>query len=175
MKKRGRKKNGANKKLSIRQQRYKAYRLAGMAIAPAAIKSGYSPSYAKSNRVDRWAGVSFIDQLEIAGITDRQLAIKAAEGLEATTITVGRDGEIIERPDYAVRHKYLQTLLSMIGHLRRSDDGVAKTLSEAVLALVRTNQQQLRAEDVSTTIDITASSGDNRPVSNNSGELEVVR
>lgn len=61
---------------------------------------------------------NFIELLDEYGVTDVKIAQKLAEGLEATKSVVMEKGEFIDvQPDFATRHKYLETLLKVKGHL----------------------------------------------------------
>jgi hypothetical protein len=61
---------------------------------------------------------NFMELLDEAGVTDNKLANKLAEGLEATKSVVMGGGEFIDvQPDFATRHKYLETLLKVKGHM----------------------------------------------------------
>lgn len=61
---------------------------------------------------------NFIELLDEMGVTDTKIATKLAEGLEATKSVVMEKGEYIDlQPDFATRHKYLETLLKVKGHL----------------------------------------------------------
>lgn len=84
--------------------------------------------------------------MEEGGITDKKLKEKLEEGLEATKVVSARvivikgrptsqaDGELppadsrtddfIDVPDYAVRHKYLETALKLKGRLGSSSSSV---------------------------------------------------
>jgi len=71
------------------------------------VEAGYAPSTATVPS-DITQSKGFIQVLEEAGVTDIKLAKVAKEGLSAT-----KGGE----PDYAVRHKYLETGVKLKGHM----------------------------------------------------------
>lgn len=58
------------------------------------------------------AKLSYLDFLEEAGLTDKLLLDKLKEGLESKRF-IPRKGKIAALPDYAVRHKYVETGLKL--------------------------------------------------------------
>lgn len=90
---------------------------------------GYSKSVAESpSIVTRSKG--FQDLLEEAGVTDEKLAEVMNEGLSATkAVVMGTKSEesfVDIQPDYAIRHKYLETSLKVKG-LQQTDTGGGNT------------------------------------------------
>lgn len=80
--------------------------------------AGYSPqTITKPSNMTRSA--SFIALMDKIGITDERLSRKLDEGLEATKAVVmgakSEDSFVDIQPDYAVRHKYLETGLRLKG------------------------------------------------------------
>lgn len=73
---------------------------------------------------------NFIELLDEVGVTDNKLAHKLAEGLEATKSVVMGGGEFIDvQPDFATRHKYLETLLKVKGHI---NNDIAKKMNISI-------------------------------------------
>lgn len=111
-------------KFTPRQLLYRKYRLEGMTIFAAAMAAGYSYAYARSHacqRVERVVKVSIIDELDIAGATNRRqarevtrIAFEAMETEECVVYRQDADGEIaLEkaktlRPNDYVRLRALQ-------------------------------------------------------------------
>lgn len=65
---------------------------------------------------DLLAKIDFIELMDVMGISDQLLNSKLKEGLGATKI-VEQAREFKEAPDYAVRHKYLETGLKLRGRI----------------------------------------------------------
>ena len=82
--------------MNIRLQKYKKNRLSGMSQQNAAIAAGFSASYAKSHGKDLEQRAKMGDVLERHGITDKRLAEKHSELLEASTDVFSRrkDGSV---------------------------------------------------------------------------------
>ena len=85
----------------------------------AAIAAGYSESTARQAASAIEITETF-KQLVNRVIPDDKLAKVMSEGLAASnSVTIGRgeDAEVVDRPDYGIRHKYLETGLKVKGHL----------------------------------------------------------
>lgn len=85
---------------------------------------GYSDSVSESPTfVTRSQG--FIELLEKAGVTDDKLAKVLDEGLNASkAVVMGKESSesfVDIQPDYAIRHKYLETGLRLKGHGNKED------------------------------------------------------
>lgn len=83
----------------------------GSTISGAMVKHGYSPSTAKrTNKITSTKGWQKLVQKHLS---DEKLAKVHSEGLAATKYEsrlIGKgESEIVEVPDFAVRHKYLDT------------------------------------------------------------------
>jgi len=102
--------------MNLRQQKYKANRLAGMNQYNAARAAGYSEKYSRQAcRVEKLAIVSMAESFEQAGVTDKFLIAHALKGLEATKL-FGKDG--IEGEDWGTRHRYFESICKMTDRLR---------------------------------------------------------
>lgn len=103
--------------MSMKQQRYKQFRLEGLCQYQAARKAGYShqTAWKKGKRIETSANVGMARAFEMLGVTDLMIAEKALEGLEATK-RYGKDGDV-EDKDWATSHKYLETISKMTGRL----------------------------------------------------------
>ncbi len=103
-----------------RQAKYVANRIAGMNKTKAAIAAGYSPKTADTMgaQIERTAGVraSFQELLRSA-IPQELITQRLQEGVNATAKTYfQKAGEVTderEDPDYATRHKYLETVVKL--------------------------------------------------------------
>lgn len=123
--------------LTMKQAKYKKARLEGMSKAAAALSAGYSHATAYHHINDVEKRVNLRHWLEAQGLTDKRLSEKVNEGLNATKI-IGylhsyrkdEDGkvekiapdevvsnEFVEVPDWHARHKYLETLMKLMGKL----------------------------------------------------------
>jgi hypothetical protein len=128
-------KKSSRRSFSIRQQKYKENRLAGMNQYNAARAAGYSEKYSKQAcRVERLVKVSLVDAFERAGLTDKAIVKHALEGLNANKViscnVISSNGEgmkdansmtkdFVDVPDWQSRHKYFDTILNLIGHLKK--------------------------------------------------------
>ncbi len=103
--------------------------LNGKAVKHAMEEAGYAPSTAnttgKLTRSKGWA------ELTDKYISDKALAKVHKEGLEATTWYQEGLGKgetvLVEKPDYSVRHKYLESGYKLKGRYQ-SDKDINKTL-----------------------------------------------
>ncbi len=80
------------------------------------------------------------------GLKRDKLLDKLEEGLEAKkAIVVGRssDSKVLNRPDFAVRHQYLETAFKLNGDLRKSDDDNGGAGGRIQLAII-VNQERVR-------------------------------
>lgn len=93
------------KPLNVRRQLYKKHRISGMSAYAAAVKAGYSQNTAKNARAKFEKGGTFQDILDIAGVTNKRIAILVEQGLRAKY----GDG----KPNWAIRHKYLDTAVKL--------------------------------------------------------------
>lgn len=92
-------------------------------VSRAMVLGGYSEATAHtpSKLTDSRA---FKEWLEEAEVSDKILADKIREGLDATrAIVMGKDSKesfVDIQPDYAIRHKYIETALKIKGHMESS-------------------------------------------------------
>ncbi len=124
-------------KMNIRQQKYKKNRLSGMNQFNAARAAGYSHSTAraKMGQFEQSAMVGMRSAFEQAGLTDKAIVEFALQGLNAKKV-ISADiyikdidgGELkvnknsndwIEVEDWAVRHKYFETILKLTDRLQQ--------------------------------------------------------
>ena len=109
------------KEPSLRARKYVKNVVAGMTDYQAAIDAGYSSKTAiKANAqiVEKSRGVKelLIELMERKGLTDDHLLDKLSDGLDNATKIQGTQDDFVEVPDYAVRHKYLETGLKLKGY-----------------------------------------------------------
>ena len=127
--------------MTLKQQNYKANRLAGMNIVNAARAAKYSESFAKSKayRLERLVKVGMADAFEQAGFTDKAIVAYALEGMKALKLqscnifiskpnpeSVDADklvinknsNDFIEVEDWNARHKFFETFLKMTDKLK---------------------------------------------------------
>ena len=107
---------------NIRLQKYKKNRMAGMSKYNAAIAAGYSETTATARGKDLDARAKIGDVLERAGLTDRVLAGKVLELIEASDFIFKRDqsgrseiiGDIkLYEPNWSARAKGLDLALRL--------------------------------------------------------------
>lgn len=121
--------------MNLRLQKYKKNRLAGMSAYKAAIAAGYSHNTAWNAHVNIEKRCNFQQELIKKGLDNDTIIKVLIEGLEATkviscnVISPKGDGmkdagpktqDFIDVPDYAVRHKFLETLLKLRGDLKEA-------------------------------------------------------
>ena len=128
------------KRLTIKQRKLIKYYLEGDTVKDAAIKAGYSEltAYTHGSRtLKRLFECGALDEkLDALGLSDEDLAMKIVEGLEA------RRSE--GRPDYGIRHRYLETALKLRGALverTKVEHCLADTLFD-VIAKANTEGEQ---------------------------------
>jgi hypothetical protein len=116
--------------MNDRQARYKLNRIVGMARGHAARAAGYSESYIKNSgrRLGGKASVAVAtlkDWMEMSGITEKQLAKHAYEGLNA----VKNSGN----PDWQARAQYFKSILELLGHLKGESSGTVNNINIRVV------------------------------------------
>lgn len=93
-------------------------------VGRAMVEAGYSPATAKTPQ-KLTESKAFSQIMEEAGITDIKLSEVLKDGLEATkAVVMGKESAesfVDVQPDYAIRHKYLETGLKMKGLVPKSD------------------------------------------------------
>lgn len=115
------------KTLTIRQVKYKQFRLEGHTKYSAARLAGYSHMTAIHAKQSIESGIPTLDQeLEIAGLTIRALAKHAAEGIKATKIDPNAMQAV---PDWQIRHRYYESILRD-RNLAKTDKGPLVDQSE---------------------------------------------
>jgi len=113
---------------TLKQKKAIKYIAEGDSVSKAMLKAGYSPATAK-NPSELTERIGFRELLEIAGVSDEKLAEVLNNGLNATRVISAVGGkeangattDFIEVPDYAVRHKYLETGLKLKGHQQENN------------------------------------------------------
>lgn len=114
---------------NIRQQKYKANRIAGMNKYNAARSAKYSESYSRdhADKIEKSVIVGIRDAFEQAGLTDKVIVDHALKGLEANKVIAAniiygdadeKTNDFIDVPDWANRHKYLNTICEITGMIR---------------------------------------------------------
>ena len=87
-------------------------------VSGAMREAGYSPATAKTPQ-KLTESKAFAQIMEESGITDIKLSEVLKDGLEATkAVVMGKESTesfVDVQPDYAIRHKYLETGLKMKG------------------------------------------------------------
>lgn len=111
--------------MSQRQKVAIKHVLNGDSVSKAMTKAGYRPSVAK-NPKRLTESKTFLKTLEKLGITDEKLAKVLDEGLEATRAVVmgtKSDESFVDvAPDFAVRHKYLETAIKLKGYVEKDKE-----------------------------------------------------
>lgn len=97
----------------------------GGSVSGAMREAGYSPKTAENpSKLTRSQG--FQSLMEQMGISDSRLVQKLDEGLEATKAVVmgvkSEDSFVDVQPDFAVRHKYVETTLRLKGLGKEAGD-----------------------------------------------------
>lgn len=135
-----------DQKLTIKQRKWIKHYIRTGNATEAAVKS-YDAKDRETAANIGWENVrklNFGDLMEEAGLTDNVLNNKLAEGLDAnkqlaTRVVFKKDAptsqsahelppatgmtdDFIEVPDFAVRHKYLETALKLKGRLKKDGD-----------------------------------------------------
>ena len=92
-------------------------------ITKALKQADYSPNTIKTpSKVTKSKG--FRELMEKMGISDEKLAKRLDEGLDATKAVVmgvkSEDSFVDIQPDFAIRHKYIETALKLKGHVENT-------------------------------------------------------
>jgi len=147
------------KYLTVRRQKYKANRLAGMNQVNSARAAGYSEVFSRtaSDRLERSIKVDMRDHFERAGLTDKKIVEHALKGLNAGKVisanVIASDGmadahgttkDFIDVPDWTARHKYFETILKITDKLRdKVIHSGAVASSETKIVIVRADGQEV--------------------------------
>jgi hypothetical protein len=103
--------------LNVRQRKYAKGIAEGKSKHQAALDAGYSPNTAKNATVNiekRGVEAPIAELIRQKGLGEDKILEVVIEALEnATRIWTTKD-EMFERPDYGVKHKYLDTLLKLL-------------------------------------------------------------
>lgn len=106
---------------TIKQKKAMSFIAKGDSTSKAMRKAGYSKASSKNPSL-LTERKGFKALLEVIGVTDEKLAKRLNEGLDATrAVVMGTKSEesfVDIQPDYAVRHKYLETGLKLRGHAK---------------------------------------------------------
>jgi hypothetical protein len=108
--------------MNVRMQKYKKNRLSGMNIRNAARAAGYSESYVRQNGPENKVKQSLEDSFEQAGLTDSAIVKHAIEGLNALSEIIIEGAKYGDKPEWAVRHKYFETILKLTNRLKEKAD-----------------------------------------------------
>lgn len=103
-------------KISTKARKYVKNKVAGMSDYQAAVNAGYSKNtaVAAKQNIENPSVQELISTLmDKKGLTDDKLLQFLKDGLEKSTKIHGTDDDFVEIPDYAVRHRYLETALKL--------------------------------------------------------------
>ena len=107
-----------NKPLSIKQKKYVKYIMKGMSRKQAALKAGYSENtaIAPGKNLEKPSVKEEMRKALIkAGLTTTKFAEHINEGMYEANKMMGAGDNYVEIPDYATRHRYLETGLRLSG------------------------------------------------------------
>lgn len=130
------------KPLNIRERRFIRGIAEGLIPREAARKAGYTEMTCRRMGSEKLKDPRFINKIAIImerhGVTDEKLVRKLDEGLDSTKVIsaniIAQNGEgmsdahgttkdFVEVPDYATRHKYLDTALKLGNHYPTEQTG----------------------------------------------------
>lgn len=103
---------------SVRAKKYIKNKVSGMSDYQAAVKAGYSHNTAiaaKQNIENPSVKESLRQLMDRKGLTDDRILDEVIDGIENSKRIVGSDDNFVEVPDYAVKHKYLETAIRLKG------------------------------------------------------------
>lgn len=112
--------------MTTKQAKAAQYIAEGDSVSKAMQKAGYAKTTSR-NPQQLTRSKTFREIMESIGISDKKIAERLNEGLDATTAIktervegVGKNRlkteELTTRPDYLTRHRYLETSLKLKGH-----------------------------------------------------------
>lgn len=142
--------------LTVKQQRFVQGYLSGKTITAAATEAGYSPSTAARGATELLRSpkvrTAIQTALEAAGITDERLAATISDGLEATKtahIVHGGQMQTLESPDWAARHRFVDTSLRLKNSYPAEEVNVTHESPEDILFRIHQRRQaKIQAEQV---------------------------
>jgi len=113
------KKKAKKERFTVRQKKYKAYRLKGLSQYKSAKYAGYSESYCKrACDIESSVELSMAEALEKAGLTDDVIAQRIEEGTRAMTLKTTKD-DAYEVIDHGNRLKALELAGKFAGRLNQ--------------------------------------------------------
>jgi len=108
---------------TLKQKKAAQFIANGDSVSKAMKKAGYTEASAKNPQY-LTKSQSFLEIMEKYGITDDKLSTVLNEGLTATkAVVMGKESTesfVDVQPDFAIRHKYLETALKLKGHTKES-------------------------------------------------------
>lgn len=137
--------------MNIRLQKYKANRIAGMNQYNAARAAGYSETYSRNARPEKFVKVCIKDALEQAGITPKYRAEELYKLTQAnktvSAIVTGKDAgaadtDFIEVPDNPTRLATHRHITDLLGDNLSSPEGAGKGISKVVVIVQENNGNQ---------------------------------
>jgi hypothetical protein len=101
-----------------KQKKYIQGVLVGKSRGESLVTAGYgktiTPGQVETVKVKQ----GIVELLNRAGLSDKALVKDLKEGLKEANKFYGNGDNMVERPDYAIRHKYLETALKLSGRLQ---------------------------------------------------------
>lgn len=112
-----------NSNLTVRERRFAAGVVKGLTPTEAMRQAGYAESTALSKQGQKSEKVRdfIVELMDEQGLSLRELLEVLKDGLGATKQIALPDMSIMEVPDYAVRHKFLETALKLRGYLQKQE------------------------------------------------------
>jgi hypothetical protein len=140
---------------NIRLQKYKKNRLLGMNQVNAALAAGYPESTARHHSTMLEKQVKMGDVLERIGLTDKYLANKHLELIEAKEIIKIKDAQgnvlrCVDVKDYPIQAKALELAYKLKSHLKESD--TSRTPSDRIVIIYHPDYKGIENRDQVTVI-----------------------
>lgn len=147
--------------MTLKQDRFITEYLATGNGTQAAIKAGYSPKRADQQAYENLRKPeiqkAIKDRFNEQGITESFLLQKISEGLEAYTVkTVYHEGKVTDErayPNFAVRWKYIDTVLKLLGmyptekHDKSGYNEFAEWTVEEINHFIKTGEEPNRFDE----------------------------
>lgn len=115
----------------------------GSTLSSAMRKAGYALTTSK--KTEKLTATDGWQELMAKHLPDRLLAKKHKEGLDASEEIVTKDGEVIKKIDYAVRHKYLDSAYKLKGrYVKEEDDNPSQTINLIGITINNPNGSSLK-------------------------------
>ena len=112
--------------LTDREKKFVKYRTDGCKVGESSLRAGFAtPQYGTYLKGQEHIQSAIQEALVKVGLTDDLIAQRLREGVDATKLEVKKKGKefvIKKSPDFAIRHRYIETTMKAKGSLKQEGE-----------------------------------------------------